>query len=583
MEDSYKNFKDYLPYFIIVTFLGVIRFLEIDSFGLYEDDWAFTGNAVTNSVEQNLFRVTSAFATFWQGRPLHMTFLTAIPAIGIELGGLKALFVIGYLILAANACLIYSLFLKVTSNPLLPLLIALFYCAYPADTTYNFIQHLYGIQTSLLLILIAFHLYIRPALRFKNLSYLLATCSLLTYESVFFIFFSAPLLSKENTKKESAIHLLKTFIILIIYSIFRKFSGEERIEDISPDSALLSLLKSVIAGPYVSLRTFLARPLQVLSQLDLVSILWIAFFAFAFFAIISFLIRVYREKNNWTHLKNYSDELRKFFVTGIAMIFLAYPTAITLSVSATDGRASRVHFAAVMGSSLIVSCFWVFLLKLASKSDLKTKVIVFLLSLHLSLLSVFCINVQSAYKLSWNYQQAFWSDILTLAPDLEDNTVILIDSPSLQLHGKQIDSFSWSMPSVLDSIYEFPKTWQNRPRLYLLESQSKNQNFNSWAGLLNENEEFLLPGENDLLNFYYSWEPDRIIDPVNVILIQEENKNLVRKNKLKYDDFSIPLKGAPGVTDAPANIPKSPLFEGLVLYNGLSKTNSVPIYFLPQK
>ncbi|MCA2812331.1 MAG: hypothetical protein IM477_07160 [Microcystis sp. M090S1] len=43
---------------IIYGLLGIVvwiaHFLFFQSFGLYEDDWAFTGNAMNNSLSQNI-------------------------------------------------------------------------------------------------------------------------------------------------------------------------------------------------------------------------------------------------------------------------------------------------------------------------------------------------------------------------------------------------------------------------------------------------------------------------------------------------------------------------------------------------
>ena len=67
------------------------RFLLSSSFGLYEDDWNFSGDAITNTFAQNIDRISSALFTFWQGRPLHMAFLTIIPSVGSKIGGVNAL------------------------------------------------------------------------------------------------------------------------------------------------------------------------------------------------------------------------------------------------------------------------------------------------------------------------------------------------------------------------------------------------------------------------------------------------------------------------------------------------------------
>jgi uncharacterized membrane protein YhaH (DUF805 family) len=575
---SSRAFKAILPYVLIVALIAISRFCMMGDFGLYEDDWAFTGNAITNDFDQNLGRVTSAFTAFWQGRPLHMFFLTLIPALAGKLGGLKALYVVGFFILCTNACLLYKLLSRLTNQPLIPAVVTVFFCVYPADTTFNYLQHLFGLQTSLLLILLAFHYYLSS----RTFSpYLLATLSLLTYESVFFIFFMAPFLRNKNDKRNTIAHVLKTFLVLAIYIIVRKSFGEERVADLDVIHTLMKLTYQTFVGPFVSLLTFGLRPLQVLTELRLVSLISLLALSTTFFFSFLFLgqaVNPGHQKTRYESLK----ESQKLLLIGIGMIFLSYPTAITLSVYDINGRASRVHFAAVIGASLIAGCLWTLLLHIAQNKKSWKKIIIFLISLHLSLLALFCIQVQGFYKLSWDYQKSFWTDILNLAPDIENNTVILVDSPSLQRYGKQINPFDWSMPSVLSSIYKFPRDWQNHPRLYLLNSFDEASDF--WSNIIiDNNRKFLLSGKNSSLVYYYSWEAERIVEPRDVILISEENNRLVRPEILEVKDSPIQLKSKPTPNESISQIPKSILFKELISYppQALDK-DSTPIYFKPQ-
>ncbi|WLT38651.1 hypothetical protein NON20_02200 [Synechocystis sp. B12] len=155
--------------------------------------------------------VSGALGDFWQGRPLHITFLTFIPFIGAKLGGIRALYLIGFTILSVNACLWYSLVKKLLKK-YSAIIASLLFVLYPADTTFVFLQHLIGIQTSLLFLLIAFHVYISSSEKHKlnyfskPISYVFATLSLLNYESLFLIFFTASLLDNpKSTKKKNSI------------------------------------------------------------------------------------------------------------------------------------------------------------------------------------------------------------------------------------------------------------------------------------------------------------------------------------------------------------------------------------------
>ena len=571
------------PYLFSVVLIWMSHFLLSSSFGLYEDDWNFSGDAITNTFAQNIDKISSALFTFWQGRPLHMTFLTFIPSFGSKIGGINTLYFIGFLILSSNACLFYSLLKKICNQPYIPIIATLFFCLYPADTTFNYLQHLFGLQTSLLSLLLAFHFYVISEERIKYqkiLSYTMAILSLLTYESLFLTFFAAPFFPKSNTKRKIINHFLILVLILVIYLILRKLSGEQRLIELGISSTIKFLLYQVVAGPIISTGTFFVRPLQIITQFNLTNLLILLVTLPVFYLFINYYIKngIRSDHNS----KEIFAETYKFLAIGVMMTILAYPSALILSVNFIDGRASRVHFAAALGTTIILACCWSGLIIKNNQQKLFNRLAIFLLSLHLSFLFIYCINVQNFYKLSWQYQQAFWSDVITLSPDLEEETVILVQAPNLQWQqGKQINPFDWSMPSVLSSIYDFPKDWKFPPRLYILNSNVNN--IDGWKSMIHKNNQFVMSNKNASLKYYYEWEPERKVDAKDIILLVEENNQLVRKPfvklsngnliTLKQKDNKMPLQ----------KYAKSVLFNRLIDNTSSTKLNNRPaIYFESQ-
>lgn len=558
--------KQKLFLFAFLFFLiWMSRFLLSNSFGLYEDDWHFSGIAITNTLTQNLSRVNSALSSFWQGRPLHMIFLTFIPFWGSRLGGLNTLYFIGFVILGINACLWYSLLRDLTDKPHIPLFATLFFCLYPADTTFNFLQHLFGIQTSLLFLLIAFHFYIRSE-KFldytKIVSYIFAILSLLTYESPFLTFFVAPLLQNKKSKIRFFQHICLLTLILVVYLILRKLFGEDRVAVVSTNlaSALSSLIYQLVSGPIISLSTYFIRPLQVIARHEFKDFL-IEFFSLPiFYIMINYFLKSLNDKPiNKNAIKNI-DLLK----AGIFSLFLSYFSAITLSVISIDGRSSRVHFAAILGTTIILSYLYSVLIIRKETQNWLKRGIIFLLSLHLSLLLAFHINVQEFYKLSWDYQKAFWSDVLHLSPDIEENTVILVQAPNLKRWGKYINPFDWSIPSVLSAIYQFPTDWKYQPSLYLLNSTLEKPD--EWKNQTIQNDtKFVLSNDNQGISFYYPWNPKRTIDATHIILLTEEDGQLVRQNFTTLPNGKvISLKLKPKTLQLP-DYSKSPLYDKLIL------------------
>jgi hypothetical protein len=577
----------FFVYLTLLSLLWIAHFLFFQSFGLYEDDWAFTGNAINQTWSQNLETINGALITFWQGRPLHMVFLTLLPSLGAKLGGISTLYLIGFFLLTCNACLFYRLLRNITEISYSALIPTLLFCLYTADTTFNYLQHLLGLQPALLFVLIAFNLFVNSAKinsQSRLLSYFFVTLALLTYESPFLLFFAAPFLKKNTqNRKQIFIHSLILTTILFLYLGLRKITSESRISQLAPWETLQKFLEQIIAGPVVVSRTFLLRPWQILSNLNVTYLIILLIATACFYVIITSLYED-QFKVSYHDFSSHSQisELIRLLKLGLLMMFLAYPSAILLDVNIIDGRASRVHFPAVMGTTLVMGSLWNLVFIITYSKHFLKPIIKVILSTYLALLLAFSINVQQYYAQSWQYQQHFWHDILTLSPDMTENTVILVQSPNLAW-GKQINPFDWSVPSVLSSIYEFPKDWQFPPRAYILHSDL--QNIEAWKGMIQSSGKMLISNKNHGVRYHYDWEPERIIQPQNVILLVEDNKKLIRQPKLTLSNgITIFFKQNDSHFSFPP-FPETSLFSRLIpstkITNGQKPSSA--IYLEPQK
>jgi hypothetical protein len=569
--------NEVFPYFFLVLLVFISRFIWINSLGLYEDDWLFIGTAITNSFEQNWSRLYQAYTTFWQGRPFFMTFITLIPVLSAKLGGLKALYSIGYIFLSTNVCLLYKILKKVINQPYIPFFTALFFCLYPSDTTFILLLHLFELQISLLFLLLAFNFYLNSK---PIISYGLSICSLLTYETPFLTFLAASFLLRSNNNKKTTKHFIVLILIAGIYLGVRRLFGESRVIDLDFLATLKTLAYQVTVGPLISLSMFFVRPLQVLAPFRFANLLVLLIATPIFFFLIYFLTKNWFNGNSIAIRSNRLQETKRLLLIGVFTTIFAYPTAITLDVNLTDGRASRVHFAAAFGTALIIASLWAIVLNTIPRKIAWKKITVLLLSLHLSGLLAFCLNVQYFYQLSWSYQQAFWKDVLQLAPDIDQDTVILVQAPDLQW-GKQINPFDWSMPSILSAIYQFSSDWQHPPRLYVLNSQVGD--VDGWKRMINEQSNFVLSSSNNSLRYYYAWEPERTVNSQNIILLVEENGYLVRKRSLEVASESILLKYIQQPSQSFPEFTKSILFKELISDKVKNtESSSTAIYFKPQ-
>jgi hypothetical protein len=153
-------------------------------------------------------------------------------------------------------------------------------------------------------------------------------------------------------------------------------------------------------------------------------------------------------------------------LAGAAMLVLSYPLTFTIRAHAISGRDTRVHLSGVVGAALLWACMWYLALAL-SRRRLIRQAIVTLLSAILALLLGFGIVIQKDYELSWRLQQRLWTSLIRLVPDLEPDTVILVD-PSGLTDARYIDANTWSLPTILQYVYQFPESWTSGPRVHRL-------------------------------------------------------------------------------------------------------------------
>ncbi len=575
--------KALFPYLFLLVLTWMAHFLLAKDFGLYEDDWGFVATGIVNDFHHNWNLLYSAITSFWQGRPLHMALLIFIPFWGAKFGGIQALYIIGFIILGLNTCLWFAFVRRLTYSTYGALIASIFFCLYPADTTFSYLVHLFGLQTSLLFLLLAFHFYITIShskiftLCLKGISYLLAILSLLDYESLFLIFLTAPLFRPcQTTKKQKIYHCFIVFTIVISYFLLRRWAGESRASGIGVVGALQKIAQQVTLGPLVSLGSFILRPVQVFTELlgQYWPILFISSLLFLFILIILF-------NSRWGQALRPSDNpdfnsWKQWLILGLVMTILAYPSALLLSVTVIDGRASRVHFAASLGTTLVFTCLWILLLLTAHRWRFRQYIIILILSLHLGFLFTFCLDVQHQYRLSWQSQQTFIQDVIYLAPDLQEGTTILLQAPGL-VTGKQVNPFDWSLPFVLETMYLFPSEWKNLPRIYRLNSETTS--LTSWQEHVVNGTEFILSPNNPGLFFYFPWEPERIISGENIILLVQENGKLVRKDYIETSSGQkIALKPKPQST-LPPNFATTPVFDRVMSSSCDHCSKVPPIYF----
>lgn len=466
-----------IPLVTLALLVWTARFWHSGGFGLYEDDYSRIPDGMGMTWPQLVHQVSRNFQHLSDhGLPLHGSLILFLSHVSQRLGGLGVGYFIGYLLVAANTYLFYAL-LRRLHSPSLGLMGGVAYALFSADTTQAFLTHAFGLQPSMSFILLAFHSYLSKR---RVLAFALAALTLFTYETVYPAFLAAPLLvtaPDRNRSKAWIAHAIGLVAILLAVTVLRLAVGESRVSGMNASALVATSLTHMAQGPLVSLGTYLYRPIQALASgsPEVYLAASLAFFPLA--AVFSALkvgekistqeLRAFlRGDFAFTRLAPHAQALVRLGLVGLFMLVMAYPLTLTVRGYAVSGRDTRVHFAAVLGASVIIAVLWMLLLKTVSAGRKRVLANV-MAALLFSLLLGSGFLVQKDYVMAWMYQQEFWESLLPLVHDASSGTVILIDPEGLP-YTRQIEAISWNVSRVLSRLYDFPASWEKPPTVYRL-------------------------------------------------------------------------------------------------------------------
>jgi hypothetical protein len=491
-NQKYRNFKvqqaarffplghlaKYKIFFILAIAIAIAHFWHVADFGLYADDYARVGKVMSMTAEEIARKLLSlVFLESGQGRPLHDSLIFLLALLGDKLGGLVAIYSISYSIVLVNSLLFYKLLKLLFDQEVFALTGALAFALFPADTTKTWLTSSFGLQPSLTFLLLAFYCYLTQR---KKISYLIIFGSLIAYETVFPVFLAAPLLSQQRDRKwlhQLARHALIMGILLIGVVALRKLAGDNRVSELEFVPLVRHILFNSLVGPLTSIAMFFYRPLQTLLSLKGELLLFVPL---CFAGLAWMLSKTKSEQwDNPNYITTAFDSkvltvkvsaflkspIKLAWASAIALV-LAYPFTLTLSALDIDGEQSRVHLAAVIGGSLLCACICSAIVSIAKTYQYKN-VAIAIVSTFFALLIGFGLLVQQDYRTSWQYQQAFWQDLVRLCPDLNDQTEILVEPTKLKTL-KYRTAVDWSTALVLEQIYNFPQYWSSPPTVHLL-------------------------------------------------------------------------------------------------------------------
>jgi len=522
----------------VVIWIG--RFWYSQDFGLYADDYTRVPLAMGMTFSELWHSISDFFTQFTaQGRPFHPSFIFLFSYLGGKLDGLFTIYLFGYVILLTNAFLFYKLLYRLHGSEF-AIMGALALCLFTADTTQIYLTHLFGMEPSLLFFILATLSYLSDK---RFLSYLFIAASLITYETIFPVFLVLPLLRKKwdsSMIREFIKHSLILFVLFFVDYLLRAVTGGSIVSGLSFPDVITVPIVHMFQGPIVSIGTFFYRPVQTILALDAkLGILMIVIFP-----LMTLLISRLRPDHDYDvipikrlfHIRQYRSlaehwrNLFKLAIIGLLMLILAYPLTFTVRAYAISGRDTRVHVAAVVGASILFASVSVILMNLLRGGRFKY-VMPFILGILITLWIGFGHVVQKDYVLSWQYQRAFWSDLVSLIPDVSDGTVILVDPTGLK-DVQQIDANTWNLPRILAYIYDFPTDWEVIPRVYRL--------IPGWEKRTAVGEKYFQVNDANVVSADYFY---TIVESTQVIIIETAGGGLSRRvEPLIASGVEYPLK-----------------------------------------
>src|SRR5438876_4366631 len=260
------------------------QFQHFRDFGLYEDDYWFIAEAMGKNLDYLLGRLRTTFTALPQGRPFGFFLPDLFSFVGDKLGGLAAIYLLGFVIGTLNTSLCYRL-LRVRL-PVAPAAIgAAVFCLFPADTTKILLTHDFQLQPALTFALLAALAY---AAGRRPLSYFLGAGALLSYENGYLALFALPLLVRRwdrSLPRALLVHALALLGVLAVVVLARIVRGEGRATgSVGGLGELVPLfVGSLVLGPARSVAAMFYGPVKAIPGWD-VETLVLAVLAFVGFA-----------------------------------------------------------------------------------------------------------------------------------------------------------------------------------------------------------------------------------------------------------------------------------------------------------
>lgn len=526
---------------VAVICLAVLpaHFLQLRNLGVYEDDfWAIVPFLYAD-FSTIIDHATYHFSAWMTGRPLNYILPATMAAVGSHLAGLEGVYMLSAVILMVNCLLLFEILRRFIPAEI-ALIGAVFYGLFPADTTKILLVHGAHVQGSMTFLLTGFVLFLSPS-RIRLLSYPVASLSLLSYESAYLPFLLAPFLHFCRSKiwfRGLIVHVAFCLTTLVIIGSIRLSKGDARATAVAGgiSEAIYRSATSLFIGPATSAHQMAVSPWQGLFGQDAHAWCVMAFAAIVVLLLVAKLNHRSAQGGKAVDVQPGIPGLATVMICGLLFWSIAY--ALTLvdphyPPVRTLGRLTSVHVAAGFGATVALICALELIRRILPGHW--RMVWAFIPCLYVAGLVGHSLKIQDGYVHAWGVSRSFWGQVLTLAPELTEGTVILVEGEQPP-QSPVIASNSWADALVLKHFFKLP-AGARPPILVMLENSGRLLDFKV---------------ENNQIR----WKPlfwsgvETNLDPSNVILLSSTPTGLQRIPSLELPNLNQNLYSRPATGSA---------------------------------
>jgi hypothetical protein len=399
----------------------------------------------------------------------------------------------------------------------------------PVDTTRIHLTMNYIAHTGLIFSFLAILFYQKGQ---KTIAYIISIAALLCYESTFFPFVAAVLLTYSvfslKTWKKQVIHILFCAIVVILVQLIRySIAGFHQKEVQQGAWDLVTLFISGISSYTIHFFEFFFWGLkQGYENIDFISLI----LAISFFAVITFMVRRDKVSPTITSMKQSYD----LFIVGFVLLILGLLLSGLASYyphMAWGGRNTRVYMAATFGGAVIITALLAALYQFTQRGRRRYVADIVLIIILFGLVGN-NLKIQRDYVESWDIQKQVLRSSLDMACDAKPgDTIILVPQAPRWDRGRAMGVYGFGYSTAIADIFD----WGKLPLFQIPRIMRGNKN---WHEHLEFRKDGKLYWKKQQLSGHLPLAMSSL-KPGTIIFLRGTKQGLVRENSLEIDGINI--------------------------------------------